>query len=71
MKDLNISRLKAAIELLEHKALEQMCEGKTTCTLNEKDVNEVLLVAGFDVLEADNPPAKELEVIGCSSRMTS
>lgn len=38
MKDLNISRLKAAIELLEHKALEQMCEGKTTCTLNEKDV---------------------------------
>jgi hypothetical protein len=71
LKDLNISRLKAAIELLEHKALEQMCDGKTTCTLNEKDVNEVLLVAGFDVLEADNPPAKELEVIGCSNRMTS
>lgn len=65
MRDLNILRLIAAIELLEHKALEQMCEGKTTCTLNEKDVNEVLLVAGFDVLEADNPPAKELEVIKC------
>ena len=65
MRDLNILRLIAAIELLEHKALEQMCEGKTTCTLNEKDVNEVLVVAGFDVLEADNPPAKELEVIKC------
>lgn len=63
MRDLNILRLIAAIELLEHKALEQMCEGKTTCTLNEKDVNEVLVVAGFDVLEADNPPAKELEAI--------
>lgn len=71
MRDLNILRLIAAIELLEHKALEQMCEGKTTCTLNEKDVNEVLVVAGFDVLEADNPPAKELEVIGCSNHMTS
>lgn len=71
MRDLNILRLIAAIELLEHKALEQMCEGKTTCTLNEKDVNEVLVVAGFDVLEADNRPAKELEVIGCSNRMTS
>jgi len=65
VRDLNILRLIAAIELLEHKALEQMCEGKTTCTLNEKDVNEVLVVAGFDVLEADNPPAKELEVIKC------
>ena len=71
MRDLNILRLIAAIELLEHKALEQMCEGKTTCTLNEKDVNEVLVVAGFDVLEADNPPAKELEVIGCSNRTRS
>lgn len=71
MRDLNILRLIAAIELLEHKALEQMCEGKTTCTLNEKDVNEVLVVAGFDVLEADNPPAKELEVIGCSNHTTS
>jgi hypothetical protein len=65
VRDLNILRLIAAIELLEHKALEQMCDGKTTCTLNEKDVNEVLVVAGFDVLEADNPPTKELEVIKC------
>lgn len=71
MRDLNISRLKAAVELLEHKALEQMCDGKTTCTLNEKDVNEVLLVAGFDVLESDNRNAKELEVIGCSNRTRS
>lgn len=63
MKGLIFDRLRAAIELLEHKALEQMCDGKTTCTLNEKDVNEVLVVAGFDVLEADNPPVKELEVI--------
>jgi hypothetical protein len=40
-----------------------MCDGKTTCTLNEKDVNEVLVVAGFDVLNSDNPKPRELEVM--------
>jgi len=40
-------RFKAALELLRYKAEKQMCEGKTTCTLNEDDVKEVLFVAGM------------------------
>lgn len=71
MRDLKIDRLKAAIELLELKAIRQTTGTKTTVSLNEDDVNEVLLVAGLDVLESDNRNAKELEVIGCSNRMTS
>ena len=71
MRDLKIDRLKAAIELLELKAIRQTTGTKTTVSLNEDDVNEVLLVAGLDVLESDNRNARELEVIGCSNRMTS
>lgn len=69
MKELSIDRLRAAIELLEHKALAQMDGNKTTVTLYEDDVNEVLLVAGLDVLESDNRNTKDLEVIGCSKHM--
>lgn len=71
MRDLKIDRLKAAIELLELKAIRQTTGTKTTVSLNEDDVNEILLVAGLDVLESDNRNARELEVIGCSNRMTS
>lgn len=49
-------RMEAALELLRFKAARQLCEGKTTCTLNEQDVQEVLFVAGI-MLD------KELEVI--------
>ena len=63
MRDLKIDRLKAAIELLELKAIRQTTGTKTTVSLNEDDVNEVLLVAGLDVLESDNRNARELEVI--------
>lgn len=71
MRDLKIDRLKAAIELLELKAIRQTTGTKTTVSLNEDDVNEVLLVAGLDVLESDNRNARELEVIGCSNHTTS
>lgn len=40
-------RFKAALDLLRLKAASQMCEGKTTCTLNETDVKEILIVAGM------------------------
>lgn len=49
-------RLKAALELLRFKAARQMCEGKSTCTLNEHDVQEILFVAGMKIKQ-------ELEVI--------
>lgn len=51
-------RAKAALELLKLKAVRQMCEGKTTCTLDEKDIQEVLFVAGMKLKEE-----KELEVM--------
>jgi hypothetical protein len=51
-------RARAALELLKLKAVRQMCEGKTTCTLDEKDIREVLFVAGMKLKEE-----KELEVM--------
>jgi hypothetical protein len=51
-------RARAALELLKLKAVRQMCEGKTTCTLDEKDIQEVLFVAGMKLKEE-----KELEVM--------
>jgi len=51
-------RARAALELLKLKAARQMCEGKTTCTLDEKDIQEVLFVAGMEINEK-----KELKVI--------
>lgn len=54
--DLNVQRLKAALELLRFKAVRQMCEGKTTCIIDELDVQEILFVAGMTL-------DKEVEVI--------
>ena len=51
-------RAKAALELLKLKAVRQMCEGKSTCTLDEKDIQEVLFVAGMNLKEE-----KKLEVM--------
>lgn len=56
-------RLRAALELMQHKALKQMAATKSTCTLDEDDINEVLLVAGMPVLTPDSLKAKTLEVI--------
>ena len=47
---------KAALELLRFKAARQMCQGKTTCTIDEKDVQEILYVAGMNI-------DREVEVI--------
>lgn len=52
----NAERMAAALELLRFKAARQMCEGKTTCTLNETDIQEILFVAGIKL-------EKELEVM--------
>ena len=54
----NAVKHKAALDLLRMKATSQMVEGKTTCTLNEVDIQEILLVAGMPL-----NTVKELEVI--------
>lgn len=61
----NYDRMCAALELLTNKALKQMAATKSTCTLDEDDVNEVLLVAGLPLLTPDSLKAKTLEVITC------
>ena len=63
MKNLTQSRMQAALELLEFKVMRQMCEGKTTCALDENDVNEILMVAGAGVITPKSFEVKELEVI--------
>jgi hypothetical protein len=52
-------RMKLALDLLRLKAARQMCEGKTTCTLDENDVQDVLFIAGMGL----DDKQKELEVI--------
>ena len=49
-------RQQAALDLLKLKATSQMRAGKTTCTLNEIDIQEILVVAGMSL-------DKEVEVI--------
>lgn len=63
MKQLQQTRMQAAIELLAHKALMQMAENKSTCQLDENDVNEILTVAGAGVIVPESLNAKELEVM--------
>lgn len=53
----------AALKLLRFKAMSQMCEGKTTCTLDEADVNEILLVGGMPLITPDEFKVPELKVI--------
>ncbi len=56
---MNEKRLQMALDLLRLKAARQMCEGKTTCILDENDVQDVLFIAGMSL----NDKKKELEVI--------
>ena len=58
MVESKIEKFRAALELLRFKAAKQMCEGKTTCTLDENDIQEILFVAGLPLEER-----RELEVI--------
>lgn len=53
----------AALNLLRFKAMSQMCEGKSTCTLDESDVNEILLVGGMPLIVPESFKSKELEVM--------
>lgn len=53
----------AALNLLRFKAMRQMCEGKNTCTLDENDVNEILMVAGMTIITPDSFKTKTLEVM--------
>lgn len=57
---MNERRLQLALDLLKLKAVRQMCEGKTTCTLDENDVQDILFVAGMSL---NDTKQKELEVI--------
>ena len=63
MKNLQQTRMQSAIELLAYKALKQMAETKSTCTLDEDDVNEIMLVAGAPMLTPETLKDKPLEVI--------
>ena len=56
---MNERRLQLALDLLKLKAVRQMCEGKTTCILDENDVQDVLFAAGMGLKDTQ----KELEVI--------
>lgn len=56
---MNETRLRMALDLLRLKAARQMCEGKTTCILDEDDVQDVLFVAGMNL----DDKTKELEVM--------
>jgi hypothetical protein len=58
--DTEAIRAKAALELLILKAGRQMCQGKMTCTLDEGDVQEILMVAGMQIKVEKE---KELEVM--------
>ena len=42
----NNNRTQAAIDLLRLKAKRQMSNGKTTCFLDENDIQEIMTVAG-------------------------
>lgn len=57
---MNETRLQMALDLLRLKAARQLCEGKTTCTLDENDVQDILFIAGMSL---DEKKQKELEVI--------
>lgn len=59
---MNEARLRLALELLKLKTTRQFCEGKTTCTLDENDVQDVLFIAGMSLDDK-----KEVEVIGWNS----
>ena len=54
---------RTALELLRHKAVNQMCVGKTTCFINETDVNEVLSVAGLPKITTKDLEEKE-DIVG-------
>jgi hypothetical protein len=56
---MNETRFQMALDLLRLKAARQMCEGKTTCTLDENDVQDILFVAGLTL----DHKTKELEVM--------
>ena len=53
-------RMRAALELLRFKAVSQMCQGKSTCTIDERDVMEVLFLAGMQI---DSAMGKDVEVM--------
>lgn len=38
---------RAALQLMMLKAQRQLCEGKTTCFLDENDIQEILFIAGM------------------------
>ena len=56
---MNEKRLQMALDLLRLKAARQMCEGKTTCILDENDVQDVLFIAGLTL----DHKTRELEVM--------
>ena len=58
--DTQTIRAKAALDLLRLKAGRQMCQGKSTCALDENDIQEILFVAGIPLEEKKE---KELEVM--------
>lgn len=63
MESTNVQNFLAAMNLLKFKAMRQMAVGKSTCTLDENDVNEILMVAGLPIITPESLKAKTLEVM--------
>ena len=53
----------AALKLMRHKMLIELGKGLSFPSLDLKDVNEILLVAGLSVIMPDETKAPEVDVI--------
>lgn len=56
-------RNQAALELMRYKMLAQLAAEKTYPSLNDDDINEILIVAGMPVIVPDEVNVPELDII--------
>lgn len=56
-------RNQAALELMRYKMLAQLAADKTYPSLDDNDVNEILIVAGMPVIIPDEVNVPELDII--------
>ena len=56
-------RNQAALELMRHKMLVDMASNKTYPSLNNNDINEILIVAGMPVIVPNEVNIPELDII--------
>lgn len=56
-------RNQAALELMRHKMLVEMASDKKYPSLNNNDINEILIVAGMPVIVPNEVNIPELDII--------